>query len=488
MTVNYEDQTVQPAAADAAAVVDSRDARKLAAQVAARIEGDILASGWPVGQVLGSEAELQERYGVSRAVFREAIRLVEHHEVARMRRGPSGGLIVKVPDSKPLTTAMVIYLEHIGATVADILDARLLLEPLAARLAAERTGEEGISELRLTLEEESRLEAYGLHDLLHSTVGRLSGNAALRLFVDVLAELTGRYAHLPPPPELAVQDAVNAQSERAHHAISNAIIGGDAGLAEQRSVRHLEAMREWLLTATQRPIQRDAPARPVPAGQKLAETVAHQMITDIAASGASVGDIVGSEADLLARYDVSRAVLREAVRLLEYHSVARMRRGPGGGLIVTAPDATASIDAVAIYLDYQQVGVDDLRTVRDTLEIGCLEAVTARHADPQVAIRLGAAIHQLPPAVPATQRGHYFHTEIAELTGNPVLALFLRILTTVGARRTSGAPADASESLGIWERVDGIHEKILDAILAGDTPLAAHRMRRHLEALTAWWQ
>lgn len=212
------------------------------------------------------------------------------------------------------------------------------------------------------------------------------------------------------------------------------------------------------------------------------------MITDIAASGASVGDIVGSEADLLARYDVSRAVLREAVRLLEYHSVARMRRGPGGGLVVTAPDATASINAVAIYLDYQQVGVDDLRTVRDTIEIGCLEAVTARHADPEVSRRLTASIHDLSPAVPAVQRGHYFHTEIAELTGNPVLALFLRILTTVGARRTRTAAADASESLGIWERVDGIHEKILDAILAGDTPLAAHRMRRHLEALTAWWQ
>ena len=175
-------------------------------------------------------------------------------------------------------------------------------------------------------------------------------------------------------------------------------------------------------------------------------------------------------------------MLREAVRLLEYHSVARMRRGPGGGLVVTAPDATASIDAVAIYLDYQQVAVDDLRTVRDTIEIGCLEAVTARHDDPEIAARLTASIRDLSPAVSAVARGHYFHTEIAELTGNPVLALFLRILTTVGSRRNK---VPASESLGIWERVDDIHEKILDAILAGDTPLAVHRMRRHLEALTA---
>jgi DNA-binding FadR family transcriptional regulator len=489
MTIKYGDDMTAAESRAAVGEVDSRETRKLAAQVATRIEADILAAGWPVGRVLGSESELRERYGVSRAVFREAIRLVEHHEVATMRRGPSGGLVVKVPDSRPLTTAMVIYLEHMGATVADILSVRLLLEPLAARLAAERTGEEGIAVLRSALEEEPLRETYGLHDLLHSTVGRLSGNAPLQLFIDVLVELTGRYAQVPPPVAQAEAEAVNVQSERAHRAIANAIIGGDTGKAEQRTIRHLEAMQQWLMSAVQQPITRDTPARPLPAGrQKLAETVAHQMITNIAASGAGIGDLVGSEADLLERYDVSRAVLREAVRLLEYHSVARMRRGPGGGLVVTAPDATASIDAVAIYLDYERVGIDDLRVVREVLELGCLETITARHDDPQVAARLTASVREQSPSVAIGKRGDDFHTEIAELTGNPVLALYLRILTTVGQRRTVSASADAQESLRIGERVDAIHEKIMDAILAGDAPLAAHRMRRHLEALTAWWQ
>lgn len=36
-------------------------------------------------------------------------------------------------------------------------------------------------------------------------------------------------------------------------------------------------------------------------------------------------------------------------------------------------------------------------------------------------------------------------------------------------------------------RHDVRHEKILDAVLAGDDGLAQHRMRRHLQALTAWW-
>ena len=53
MTVEYEDRTAAIAASDAEGEVDARETRKLAAQVAARIEGDILAATWPVGRVLG---------------------------------------------------------------------------------------------------------------------------------------------------------------------------------------------------------------------------------------------------------------------------------------------------------------------------------------------------------------------------------------------------------------------------------------------------
>ena len=67
---------------------------------------------------------------------------------------------------------------------------------------------------------------------------------------------------------------------------------------------------------------------------KLAEVLAADIADDIAASGWQVGSVFGTETALLERYRVSRAALREAVRLLEYHEVAHMRRGPGGGLVV----------------------------------------------------------------------------------------------------------------------------------------------------------
>jgi DNA-binding FadR family transcriptional regulator len=221
---------------------------------------------------------------------------------------------------------------------------------------------------------------------------------------------------------------------------------------------------------------RTRPADPGPDDRrqrKLAEITAGRVHDDIISDGRQVGEVLGLESELLTRYGVSRAVLREAIRILEHHSVARMRRGPSGGLVILEPDPTASIHTMALYLDYQGLSPDDLRVVREAIELGCIQAVTAASVP---VTRLHAALGQ--------DSGDVFHTELAELAGNPVLTLFLRIITELWARhsRTERPPTPAVET-----EVRRVHDKILDAVLAGDEGLAQHRMRRHLQALTTWW-
>jgi len=94
-----------------AAVENGNSSSKLAEQVASMLEDRILAMGWPVGQVIGSEPDLLAEYGISRAVFREAVRLLEHHSVARMRRGPGGGLVVATPDTSSVVRAATLHLQ-----------------------------------------------------------------------------------------------------------------------------------------------------------------------------------------------------------------------------------------------------------------------------------------------------------------------------------------------------------------------------------------
>ncbi len=88
-----------------------RHGKNLAASVAAGIEEHVLALGWPVGRTIGSEAELLERYGVSRPVLRQAAGILESHHVARMRRGPNGGLVVIAPTELSAMDGVSRYLE-----------------------------------------------------------------------------------------------------------------------------------------------------------------------------------------------------------------------------------------------------------------------------------------------------------------------------------------------------------------------------------------
>jgi len=455
---------------------------KLATQVARQLEDEIIDRTWPVGEVLGSELELQERFGVSRSVLREAIRLLEHHHVARMRSGRGGGLVVCAPNPSSGIRAMVIYLEYIGISVGDLLRARLLLEPLAARLAAEAVTEDGIDRMRAILGQEQIGDPDRFSDNeFHVALGRLSGNPVLPLFTEVLTQLTYRYSRHPPRDAAA---AALPDVTAAHAKILDAVTAGDAAAAQTRMATHLAEVEAWFLVHRMHgPSQqmRTRPDDPKPdelPGRKLGEIIAGRIHDDITGDGRQIGEVLGSESELLTRYGISRAVLREAIRILEHHNVAQMRRGPRGGLVILAPDPTASIHTIALYLDHQGVRYDHLHMVRETIELGCIQTVTTAPATPGTAARFRAARDH------ATDSGELFHAELAELAGNPVLTLFLRIITDLWARhsRTERAPAPAAET-----EVRRVHDTILDAVMAGDEGLAQHRMRRHLQTLTTWW-
>lgn len=454
-----------------------------ASHIARLIEADIIRRGWPVGESLGSEPVLQQRYGVSRAVLREAVRLVEHHQVARMRRGPNGGLIVTPPDAAPATRAMVIYLEYAGTTISELLEARLLLEPLAAGLAAERVDEAEIDALRGALAATDGQPGQGE---LHIEWAELAGNPVLTLFVEVLTRLTARYARgaRPPTPDGLRRLAAD------HGAIVAAITAGDAGRAATLTEDHVQTVTGWLQRH-----HRPGPGRggaPAAVRGKRAEVLAAAIHEDIATEGWRTGTVFGGEADLLQRYGVSRSTLREAVRLLEYHTVARMRRGPGGGLIITEPQPEAAVDTIALYLDYRRPTRMDLNLVREVIEVDNVAAVVARRTDPDVVAFL-ARRHDGPPdgAAPEDPRAAgwaelAFHTELAELAGNRVLNIFLRIIIELFGRHWTPTmqpmpgPGDALEMYRA-------HGRIVAAIRDGDDSMAQHRSRRHQEALSSWW-
>jgi DNA-binding FadR family transcriptional regulator len=419
---------------------------------------------------------------VSRAVFREAVRLVEHQHVARMRRGPGGGLVVTAPTVDSVIDAVSVYLFYVGAEIDEVYEARLALEETAAELAPVRLDESKFATLRAHAERE-RDGSVTDHRELHRLVAETTGNPALEFFVELLNRVMLLYfgANTRMAPKTL------AASAGAHEAIIDAVLAGNGGLARNRMRKHLLAEAEFL--RGRRPSRRrlaDLP-RAVARSNKRAESVAREILQEVTAAGWPVGQLLGSEAELMERYDVSRAVLREAVRVLEHHQVARMRRGPGGGLFVTAPGVEATTDAVALHVERRGIEPGQLFEVRGAVEMAVLDRVM-KHLDADAIAQLeeGLAVEQSVSRAEFAVVGHDMHGVLAHVSGNRVLELLTLVLLRL-TRFHTHAPADAPDPLPSQD-VTRAHRGIVEAIIAHDLELARHRTRRHLDALSHWVQ
>ena len=71
---------------------------------------------------------------------------------------------------------------------------------------------------------------------------------------------------------------------------------------------------------------------------KAAEVIAEDMRNEIIVGGLAPGTALPSEAELMARYQFSRASVREALRLMESDGLIYIKRGPRGGVRVAHPD------------------------------------------------------------------------------------------------------------------------------------------------------
>ncbi|MGV9778710.1 FadR/GntR family transcriptional regulator [Streptosporangium sp. NPDC003464] len=210
----------------------------------------IASDGLSAGQVLTIE-ELELRFGVSRSVIRETIRVLESMGLVSSRRRV--GVIVAPRARWNLFDPRIIRWRLAGEGRAEQLrslgELRRGVEPVAAALAAryatpEQCGALTGAVMQMAVHGRSGdLEAYLAADVLfHRTLLEASGNEMLGALTDVVAEvLSGRTHHhlMPAHPEPA--------AIRWHAEVAQAVQSGDA-VAAERAMRDIvdEATRAML--------------------------------------------------------------------------------------------------------------------------------------------------------------------------------------------------------------------------------------------------
>ena len=218
--------------------------RSLADQVAEALVDLILAEGLTDGDSLPSTAELSERFGVSRTVVREAIAALAGRGVLSRSQGRE--CVVATPGTEDLTRLLQFRIRRDEVELHDILDTRLALETMAARLAAQRATAQDKRVLAERLEElaTARNEpAFHQADiLLHRGIAEASGNPLLVLILDTLVDFL-RAVRLQATRNRKSRGESLEPVVEQHRRIVRAVTAGKAAAAEAAMREHIERTR-----------------------------------------------------------------------------------------------------------------------------------------------------------------------------------------------------------------------------------------------------
>lgn len=204
--------------------------------------------------LLGSEDEMIRMLGVSRPTLRQAARMLEQEQLLVVRRGIGGGLFGRRPTAEAVSHTASVYLRSQGATYTNMISAQLILGVECARLAAENGDPEQRVALRDFYKERVRdREHLSAADFVQVTVefqrrvAELAGSPALKLFVDVLMDLSQGSA---PIQRIYTDHTRQVQTFTRHESVAQAIAAGDGKLAASRMRKHLETILNWVDDAT----------------------------------------------------------------------------------------------------------------------------------------------------------------------------------------------------------------------------------------------
>lgn len=207
--------------------------------------------------------------------------------------------------------------------------------------------------------------------------------------------------------------------------------------------------------------------------------------------GLPEGTLLGAEEVLLARYDVSRPTLREALSSLVAEGLVTVKRGYGGGYFTCSPSSGIIARMAGLYLTAQHSTLSE--AVCASLPLRILVArLAARASTDDGRIELRAAIER-DQAVAVYNREDFLISEretlalLARLAGNAVIELFLAILIAQSSRELFADGIYRESAFN--ERMPRMRQEraqLLRAVDARDEELAELYARRCVRLLVEW--
>jgi GntR family transcriptional regulator, transcriptional repressor for pyruvate dehydrogenase complex len=210
---------------------------------------------------------------------------------------------------------------------------------------------------------------------------------------------------------------------------------------------------------------------------RISEQVAEQLKQSIVLGRFKPGDKLPGDRELAEQFQVSRVMIREALRSLENAGFILARPGVTGGTFVTDLSFEHLGDAFLDLFLADKISIPELVQVRLLVEPE-VARLAARNITPDFAARLQESLKtedlSLTTLAEDLDRKTAIHFILAEMCGNRIFEALVRSLMALTRKVVEAVNPDPQ-----WMHPAGMHRPVVGAVLAGDEAKAAAVMRKH---------
>lgn len=229
------------------------------------------------------------------------------------------------------------------------------------------------------------------------------------------------------------------------------------------------------------------PESPLIPAARSYEAVLNRIEADLRDGTIKVGDHLPGERAMALTHGISRASVRDAIRVLDVMGVVRSSAGSGpqSGAVVIANPSAGLTSAFRLHMATNYFPVADIVQTRVMMETwAAVEAAHHVHDEAKVDQLQQLLVDMAAPGL-GREEFHVldatFHVLLSSLAGNAVVTAMMESLRSAIQSYVSAAIDSEERWAAIAPSLRQQHEGIVAAVLAHDGGGAAHALKQHIE-------
>ncbi|NQT56545.1 MAG: FadR family transcriptional regulator [Desulfobacteraceae bacterium] len=206
--------------------------------------------------------------------------------------------------------------------------------------------------------------------------------------------------------------------------------------------------------------------------EKVSDNIIAQIRDNILSGKFKPGDKLAAEKELISQFGVSKATMREALRVLEVMGLIEIRKGIAGGAYVAEVNMKTTIHSIINFLHFQPVSIKEITMLRYLIEPAGAQIAASKITDKDIHNLRGIIGDAISPADTELSKEISFHRYLARMGGNTLLILIIDFIDNI----LRAVKSELNLGLEFYQNVRKAHEITLECLIQNDSAAAGIAM------------